>query len=148
MTQVSRYQIKKEVWDRIFDLFLETIADVKDKKELEEFLNEFFSPTERIVFAKRLSCLILLHKGHDYQSIHWILKLSPPTIAKLNMTLKYGKGGFEPVIQKAIKKQDKKLLFEELKDIADLPRKQIYDPERLKRQGRRRQKMKEIGEAV
>ncbi len=123
MAQVSKTPIKKDTWDRIFDLFLETLVQTKDKKKFDNFIQEFFSPTERIVFAKRLAAIVLLSKGQDYQSIRYVLHLSPPTIAKLSISLKYGNGGIKPVVDDILARQENKIALEELKGLFDLPKK-------------------------
>jgi len=87
MTKVSRISLRPDVWDRVLNLFVSTIADQTDKKKLSEFFDNFFSPTEKIMFAKRLAAAVLLAKNHDYQSIHEILRISPPTIAKLSLKI-------------------------------------------------------------
>ena len=44
MTKISRIPLRPDVWERIFDIFIGTLADLKDKKKLEAFINDFFSP--------------------------------------------------------------------------------------------------------
>ena len=87
MTKVSRIPLRPDVWERIFDLFIGTLADLKDRKKLKAFVDDFFSPTEKIMFAKRLAAVVLLAKNHNYQSIRQILRISPPTIAKISMQI-------------------------------------------------------------
>lgn len=132
MTKVSRLPLRSDVWDRILDLFVGTLADQKDKKRLSNFFDDFFSPTEKIMFAKRLAAAVLVAKGHDYASIREILRVSPPTIAKLSLKIKYGGGGLKPVIEDIFKKQANQIVWKEIEGLFDVPTKgNLKSPERF-----------------
>ncbi|PJE70037.1 hypothetical protein COU97_01860, partial [Candidatus Shapirobacteria bacterium CG10_big_fil_rev_8_21_14_0_10_48_15] len=81
MAQVSRLPLSEKIYQRIFEIFFQTAAEIRTKKAAEEFFNDLLTPTERIMLAKRLSIAVLLAKGYDYRSIREILHVSPPTIA-------------------------------------------------------------------
>lgn len=145
MTKVSRLPLRQDVWDRIFGLFVNTLADQKDKRKLSKFIDDFFSPTEKIMFAKRLAAAVLLAKGHDYVSIRRILRVSPPTIAKLSLKIKYGGEGLNPVIESIFKKQASQIIWKEIESLFDVPTKgNLKSPERFIRNSRRKQKVREI----
>ncbi len=138
MTKISKLPLRSDVWNRIFDLFVSTLSNQRDKKKLSNFINDFFSPTERIMFAKRLAIAVLVAKGQDYQSIHEILKVSPPTIAKLSLRIKYMGEGLNPVIRDIFKSQALQIIWKETEDLFDLPTKgNLKSPERFKRKLRR-----------
>lgn len=102
MTQVSRYPIAKEIEARIFEILLKTIADLKNSEEINGFLEDFLSPVEKIMLAKRLSIAVLLAKGYDYRQIRNILRVTPSTIASVNLTLKYKGSGYKRVVEKIL----------------------------------------------
>ena len=99
MSQVSKYPIQKDVYDEIFDTFLQTIANLSTKQEVLEFFNEFLTPTEKIMFSKRLAAGLLIAEGYDYQEISSLLKTSTSTIAIFSTFYKYGKS-YSKVIDK------------------------------------------------
>lgn len=121
MTKVSRLPLRRDIWDRIFDLFINTLISIKNKKKLKGFVVNFFSPTERIMFAKRLAAAVMIAKGNDYQTIRRVLKISPPTIAKMSFRIRYEGEGLKPVIESILKKDAAKILWEEVKDLLDVP---------------------------
>jgi uncharacterized protein YerC len=123
MTQVSKFKLRNDVWERIFDLFGESILSIKDKKELNGFLEDFLSPTERIMLAKRFAITVLLAKGNDYQSIKSLLRVTPSTIAKMSLLMKCSGKGLTPVVDKILKKDATKIIWEEIQGLLDLPRK-------------------------
>lgn len=145
MTKVSRLPLRSDVWDRIFDLFVSTLADQKDKRKLSGFIDDFFSPTEKTMFAKRLATAVLVAKGHDYASIREILKVSPPTIAKLSLKIKYGGEGLKPVISDILKKQAYQITWKEIEDLFDRPTKgNLKSSERFKRKIKRSQEISRL----
>ena len=106
MSQVSKYPIQKEVYDEIFDTFLQTIADLHTKDEVLEFFTEFLTPTEKVMFSKRLAAGLLIAGGYDYREISNLLKTSSATISTFSSFYKYGEG-YKKIINKI--KSDKKV---------------------------------------
>ena len=143
MTQVSKRPVEEEVWERIFDIYLASLTSLS-KKELEAFFEDFYTPTEKIMFAKRFACAVLLVKGKDYKTIMDTLKITPPTVAKISMHIKYSGRGLMPAVKKALNKQSIQVVIEELKDFIDLPKKQIFSSARLKRHYERERKISRI----
>jgi len=114
MAQVSRYPLKKEVEEKIFEILLKTIADLKKPEEVNEFLEDFLSPVEKIMLAKRLAIAILLAKGYDYRGIREVLKVTPGTVAEVNLKLKYGGKGYKRVVEKFLREEKIEKLFEKI----------------------------------
>lgn len=145
MAQVSKFIIRNEVWERIFDMFLDAFLASKNKDKLNGFVQSIFTPTERIMFAKRFAACVLLSKGRDYRSVARVLRMSPPTIAKMSFKLKYEGDGLVPVVEDILKIQAKSVFKEEIKDLLDLPTKSsIGDVSRIKRSEDRRKKIGRI----
>lgn len=90
MSQVSKYPISRQVYDKIFDVFLKTFVELKSKKKVHDFFDEFLTPTEKIILTKRLAISLLLAKGFDYRNISNILKVSSTTIGGVSIQYKYG----------------------------------------------------------
>ena len=99
MSQVSKYPIQKDVYGEIFDTFLQTIANLRTKEQVLEFFTEFLTPTEKIMFSKRLAAGLLIAEGYDYREISRLLKTSSATISAFSSLYKYG-DGYKKVIDK------------------------------------------------
>lgn len=41
MSQISKYLIKKSVFDRIFEIFIKTLINVKSKQEAQNLISDF-----------------------------------------------------------------------------------------------------------
>lgn len=105
MSQISKYPISKEVAERIFDVFAKTLIALKDKPEVESYIGDLFTPTEKIMFSKRIAIAFLLSKGYQYREISTILKVSLTTIGSVSLSLKYGKGGYDRIIKRIAKEE-------------------------------------------
>jgi len=117
MTQVSRYPVNKDVEQRIVQLFQKAIAKLRTPVEIEDFLADFLSPVEKIVLAKRFAIAVLLAKGYDYASIRLVLKVTPPTIASVSVTMKYSGKGYKKLLQKIIADEETNVFWGKIEDI-------------------------------
>lgn len=105
MTMVSKNKLQRDTEERIKDLLYGLFADVRDKKSMNELLHEFFTPTERLMFAKRLGVGILLMKEWDFRSISRALKMSMTTITSINFWINHQEGILKKQIEKIINKE-------------------------------------------
>jgi uncharacterized protein YerC len=142
VTQISKYKLKKEVETRIYDLLSGVLAEIKNKDEVNGFLEDFFSPTEKTVMAKRLAIAVLIAKGNDYQQIRQILKVTPVTISKMSLRMKYGNGSVKKVADRIANSDDNKALLEELLSVFDVPTKGLPISEYHRKIKRRSQTIK------
>jgi len=82
MPHVSQKRVKKDVFKRMSNEFINSVAFLKTRPEIKGFLNELLTPTERIMLAKRLVIILMLQKGYPFNIIERTLKLSPSTVAR------------------------------------------------------------------
>jgi len=66
--------------------------------------NEFFTYTEKIMFAKRLAVIAMLSKGISSYMIAETLAMSPATTNR--MSVKFEMGKYDHIIKKALGKKD------------------------------------------
>lgn len=113
MTQVSKYPISKKVADRIFEIFLKTLVEIKSSEDANQFISDLLTPTEKIMLAKRLAIAFLLEKGYDYRTIQQVIRVSAPTITSVNIARKYGSEGYKRIVSKIIGEEKLMNFFEE-----------------------------------
>jgi Trp operon repressor len=106
MTQVSKYPVSKDVQKRMYDIFLEALADVRMREDVEEFIDDFFTPTERVMLPKRLAIALLLSKGYEQRIICEYLKVSFTTITRISNQLKTKGAGFRRTVQKIMEDEN------------------------------------------
>src|SRR4030065_483264 len=79
--RISDQKINPILKTQIIRTLAQTLADFKDPKDVEVFLNDFFNDSELETFAKRLAVSYWLRKGRSYSNIKENLKVSSATIA-------------------------------------------------------------------
>lgn len=117
MTKISRRYFDKELENKIFEVFLKTIVDIKTPTEAKNFIEDLLSPTEKIMLIKRLAIAVLLTKGKTYDYIDHTLKVSRATIMTVSLWLKHGKGGYIKVVDNILKTQNKEKLIDNIEKI-------------------------------
>lgn len=117
MSKLSRRFLDKELENKIFEVFLKTIVDIKTTAEAKNFIEDLLSPTEKIMLVKRLAIAVLLTKGKTYEYIDHTLKVSRATIMTVSLWLKHGKGGYGKVVDKILKTQNKERLIDNIEEI-------------------------------
>ncbi|MBI2028315.1 MAG: hypothetical protein HYT07_01775 [Candidatus Levybacteria bacterium] len=117
MTKVSRRFLDKELENRIFQVFLKTIVDIRTPGEAKNFIDDLLSPTEKIMLIKRLAIAVLLAKGKTYDEIDDTLKVSRATIMRVSFWLKNGKSGYRKVVDSILKAQNKEALVDKVEEI-------------------------------
>lgn len=105
MAQVSRYPLSKDVADRIFEVFIKSLIKVKNQQDAQVLVNDLFSPTERVMLAKRLAIAFCLMQGYEYREISKLLRVSLGTVATINMALKYGSSGYKTILDRISKEE-------------------------------------------
>ena len=116
MSQVTKRILPKNIQERLFQNFWEIFAQIKKPKDVALFLEDFLSPTEKIMLAKRLTIAILFSKGFDHRSISSLLKVSTSTVNNISIFLKTNSPGYKLLIRKYTQKE----IFKEF--IKDLER--------------------------
>lgn len=104
-------------------MFSDSLRGIKNKSEFDLFLNDFLSPTEKIMLSKRFATAVLLAKGNSYDEIKQTLRVTSATIAKMNIYIKYGAKGLNKTIQDVLKKGTSKIILEEMLSIFEHPTK-------------------------
>ncbi len=118
MSQVSKRLLDKNLEERIFEVFIKTVVDLKSPVDVQNFINDLLSPVERIMLVKRLAIAILLAKGYTYEMINHVLKVSNPTIVKVAFGLKYGtNNGYKKVVDNFLKHEKREEALDKIEEI-------------------------------
>lgn len=91
--QVSKQDVSKKIEKKIFRSLYQVLADLKRPHEVEKFLDDVLSETEKTVLAKRLGIAYYLGKNKSYERIKEDLKVSSATIANVQKWLEEGGEG-------------------------------------------------------
>ncbi|MBU0708717.1 hypothetical protein KJ596_03120 [Patescibacteria group bacterium] len=103
MSQVSSSRLRKDVEERVKEVFFRALADIKTPKQAEDFYNTFFTATEKINLPKRFGIFLTITRGTEYREIADSLKVSLPTVAAVQkQILIHGVKGMQKIIQQII----------------------------------------------
>ena len=106
MPHISQHKLDDKIFEQLFNNFSSTITDL-NRRNTKQFLNTFFTRTEKIMFTKRFAAIVMTHEGHSSYRIAKTLNMSPSTIARI--TLLYEKGKYT-LLLKCMKKESEILL--------------------------------------
>ena len=114
MSQVSKRVVSPPILERLFENFWELFADIKKPKEIQVFLEDFLSPTEKVMLAKRMAIIILFSKGFGHRSISSMLKVSTSTVNNIARYLGLKTPGYQLLIKKYLQKESTKEFLRDL----------------------------------
>jgi len=89
------------IQDQMALVFLKLKYDKNGRK----FIEEFFSPTEKVMFAKRLAIVVMRVRGVSFYEISASLKVSTSTVSRIDEQIK--RGELESVVRYVTTKKHK-----------------------------------------
>ena len=116
MTQISKYPLHKEIEERMLEIFFDSVVMVQTRSQVQKLLDDWISPTEKIMLAKRLSIAMLLTKGYEQRSIAKALRVGLETVSKVSRALQKGTGGYDMVISVFLKQEKQAAFWEKIDD--------------------------------
>lgn len=117
MSQVSRRYLNQRTQEKIFSLFISSIIMCNSKDMTVSLVEDLFTPTERIMLAKRFSIAYMLLEGYGYDSIIQVLKVSRTTVGHVSLWLKEKGMGLRQVIGKIKRNESNKEMLQGIQDI-------------------------------
>lgn len=91
MPHISSKKLDSKLSEKIFDKLLVVLGQAQNKNLLSLVVNELFTHTEKIMFAKRIAVILMLDNNIPQHRITELLKMSPSTIAKMSLKIEVGK---------------------------------------------------------
>ena len=113
MTRISRFKLNDRVYNKLFVLLFEVLGKRKNKEEFNKILLDLFSPTERIMIAKRVVIIYLLMKNIDYRIICNVVKVSNGTVSKFKLLMEKSQGIVDG-LRRTLEEEKLIMFFEEL----------------------------------
>ena len=79
--KVSTKKMNSRIESQVYKIFYQVLNDCKNEIEVEQVLKSVMSEVEILAIAKRLAIAVFLDKGHSYEHIKNVLKVSSATVA-------------------------------------------------------------------
>ncbi len=94
MPHVSGRKLKKDQLEKIYKKLI-MVFDVAGKSKKSKFvLDEFLTPTEKIMLAKRLAIIFMLNERISIHYISDTLFVSPSTVGRISLKYQFGEYSF------------------------------------------------------
>lgn len=100
MTQISRRRLNPSIEKRIYAIFVHVITTAQQESDVKALLEDFFTPTERVMLPKRLCIAYLLLKAYPHRVIASYLNVSFTTINRVSLILKTNGRGYTILLTK------------------------------------------------
>ncbi|MEK7461593.1 MAG: helix-turn-helix domain-containing protein [Patescibacteria group bacterium] len=104
MPHISKRKLDKEYFNKLILELIRSFERSFKKNKTKSVFYEFFTYTERAMFAKRLAVIVMLSKGISSYVIADVLNMSPSTVDR--MSLNYDRGKYDAIIDHALGKKD------------------------------------------
>ena len=104
MPKVSKNLMTKDMDRKIWNTLVRVFREVKTDGEVEMLLNDLLTPSERIMFSKRLAIAFLLNEGKTHLEISKAIKVSFTTINLVSNSKLRGGNGYRYLIEALQKK--------------------------------------------
>lgn len=116
MTQISHRQLSPNVHNRIYEIFINAITETQSAPDVHALLEDFFTPTERVMLPKRLCIAFLLLKEYDHRTISSYLCVSFTTINRVSTALKLGGSGYKTVLNRIRKREQLQTVLDSIEE--------------------------------
>ena|SRR3989344_5932213 len=104
MPHISKRNLDKEYLDKLNKELVRSFERSFKELKTRSMFYEFFTYTEKIMFAKRLTVIAMLSQDVSTYAIAEALGMSPSTISR--MSVKYENGKYTSIIKHALGKKD------------------------------------------
>ncbi|MEK7634213.1 MAG: Trp family transcriptional regulator [Patescibacteria group bacterium] len=105
MVNISRRQLPEELLEKIYELFFQIFNKFETKQSFFTLMDDFFTPKEKILLAKRITIIYLLIKKIEQRNIADFLKVSTSTVCKYALLLENKDSEMVKIMEEIIKKE-------------------------------------------
>ena len=84
MPHVSNRKIADDQFKKIYTHLISMVDTAGTKRKSDSLLKEFFTESEKMMFAKRLAILWMIHEGISTHNIADTLLVSPSTVSRIS----------------------------------------------------------------
>lgn len=116
MSQVSKKPLSGDIERKIYSSLIEAIKLLKSDQEVDRFLYDLMTPTERVMIPKRLAIAVLWDKGWSQELICTTLNVSPSTVAWVSKMYQLS-SGFKKVIEKLKHSEGTRAFWQDLENL-------------------------------
>lgn len=105
MVRVSKRFVPQEVMMKLYNLVFQVVSHSTGKERFFNIFEDIFSPTEKMMIAKRVAIIYLLIKGIEQKIIADKIKVSTATVSKYAILFHKQNSPLTQLLQYMIKKE-------------------------------------------
>lgn len=113
MTKISRSPLDDKRMSYFLNNFWILLTLLASKEEIKNFLKELLTPTEQVMFAKRLQIAKMLLQGYKYEDIKRFVNVTDNPITTMNNIINSNRECFIKTVNMLIEFENKKEKEEE-----------------------------------
>lgn len=113
MPHISSKKIDEKDFERIYGQFVSIFNTTGKENSGDKLFEEFFTETEKSMFAKRLAIIFMINEGISIHYISEVLFVSPSTVQRIS--LKYEIGRYSHI--RNIIKKNKTTIWDSIEEI-------------------------------
>lgn len=114
MTRISRFRLNQKETQELTDHFSYLISTLTDKKEVENFLESFFTKEEKLMLTKRLILLMMIKKNYTPRVIQNTLHVSYESVRTYANQFPFKNTLFHKTIEKLIAREKTKEFWKKI----------------------------------
>lgn len=118
MPHVSKKKLNNQQIKRLEKELANSFEQAAANMKTADVFYEFFTFTEKIMFAKRLAVITMLKKGVSNYMISQALHMSPSTVER--MSLNYEKGKYNNILKQALGRKNVWNIIENILDLGGI----------------------------
>ncbi len=119
MSQLSKTPLDEGILTELHEQLTYVLSQLNEHEQINSFLSEFLTRTERLMFAKRLAIAVLLKHGYSYRDIRRVIRVSFPTIRSVQFWLEHSGAGYQKAISNLSQRQQYKFFLSRVDKILD-----------------------------
>lgn len=126
MGKFDPYSLLPSDRNKLLNEFYSLVISLKSREQVINFFKDLFTPSEAVMFARRIQIAKMLLSGSSYEEIRKKLKVGADTIIRVQRWLKDGFGGYIKALEKVITKEEAEIRHKE-----DMEARKNIDPNSL-----------------
>lgn len=100
MPHISKNKLTKKTEDAIKETFNTVLSNIEKEQDTKDFLNSLLSPTENLMFAKRLAIILMISENIPASRIASALHVTRETVARFEFLYQLKPEGYKIAISK------------------------------------------------
>lgn len=126
MSQVSKVKLDKYLENELYRQFWHYLGKINTSYKSSQFYSDFYTQTEKIIFAKRFMAMILIERGKTVSDIRNAIHLSNSTITSVSFLTKNASSETKQILKQISKDKNLESVFDKVEEILDKLPPKIY----------------------